>query len=397
MDTTYCPVCGTENPNHAPHCASCGVNLQETNPERAPVHRQAIAIMLAPVALLLLAGQFLDFFAWSAFRLRAGLDGMLFSDDGLGKLWWLGLFSLASGCCAALLTGRDLGREARLAALGAWLVLLGAWGYSAEFGGLFTGTITMFRLGFSFSIPSLFALLLSAGMLFGGLQSGASLGGALRERVKNEARCPYCDATRAARPVALVCPHCKSALARGKIRWGWVWTGAALSVGLYAATLQFAGAPLNFYYRCELNDQGDECLRARVEYRKAAQAEGENPWGRIQDRKLGSDEPGYFVLFHTWRYALYLAPCFFVLPFLLGMRLRRGALATAGVVGPLSSAGAILCALFAFDFGAFEGALLYSLRYHVLDALIWSLAGSLGAVMGSRFGASPVQQLDEER
>ena len=396
MDTLYCPVCGAENPSEAPHCATCGVNLREEAREPPPLRWRVAGALLGAGVIVVLGAQFVPGLAWAGFRVRAGLEGMLFSDDGLGRLWWLALASLAGGLLAGALTGRRVAREARLAALGVWLVQLGAWAYQAELEGLFTGTITLLRSGFTFSLPSILAVLLAAGMLFGGFTAGASLGLFARERLSHQARCPACDGTLRTRPPLRVCPHCRGALARGKVRWGWVWSGAALSVGLYAGMLHFGGAPLQFYYRCELADQGDDCLAARVEYRKANQTGGENPWGLIQDRKPGSDEPGYFVLFHTWRYALYIAPCFFLLPLLLGLRLRRGALASAGLVAPLASVGAILCALFVFDFGSFEGALLYSLRYHVLDALLWSLAGSVGAAVGYRFGDSPTQHLRED-
>lgn len=396
MDTSYCPICGTENPTSAAHCSSCGVDLYtEGRAELAPLRPGALATIAGAGALFVALTQWVDGLSSLAFRVRGGVPGMLFSDDGLGRLWWPSLVGLLAALGATLYTGRRLRREAALAGLVIGLAQVLLWGYAAGFSSLWGSTVNVFRGGFTLVLPSAMFLSVGIGLAALGPITGAALGSALRTGLLKRARCPHCDAEITG-PTPLVCPHCRAALARGKVRWGWAYGGAAATVALYAALLQFGGAPLQFYYRCALDDQGDNCITARVEYRKAAQAEGDNPWGLIQDkRSRGSDNPGYFVMFHTWRYALYPAGVFFLVPFVLALRLRRGALPTAGMAVPLAWLGATLTALFAFDFGSFEGALLYSLREHMLDLLVWGLAGSLGAAFGYRFSASPARTLSE--
>jgi hypothetical protein len=75
---------------------------------------------------------------------------------------------------------------------------------------------------------------------------------------------------------------------------------------------------------------------------------------------------------------------FFFAPLLLGWRLRRGALATAGAAIPLGWFAATVVAFVPFGLAGFEGAFVESLRFHLLAAVLWGVAGAAGAFIGNR-------------
>jgi hypothetical protein len=402
MDINYCSLCGHENDPSAEICAKCSVDLSPNaaNRPQTPVQGKPLLIAFGVCALVMLAAHFVEALEGFAFQWQAPETinegtNMLVSLDSLSELVWPALLWFVGGAAMAFLARRAMPREGLYLGAGLAALQFLLWVYAANFkvGLLFSATLQIMRLGVSMALPSFLFAMLGLALVFLAPMAGAALGGALIERSSGQTRCPYCDVNLPTNPLPLACKYCHAPVPQPRLRWGWAWAGVALTALVFSLTLKLAGPMAGFYYRCNFTDTGESCTTAKQSFGEARKLGADNPWVRITDSS--NKEDGFFVMYHTWKYTFYMALPFFIAPFLLAFFLQKGALPTAGMCIPFSWLVCMLLALLYFDLGSFEGSFFYSLRLHIVAFFVWGLAGTLGAMMGYRFGYSPAKAMME--
>jgi hypothetical protein len=432
MSTQFCPACGAESPSERETCPSCGASLAADEQalgaaRRAPFRWPTAALCFAIIAVPLALSQLVPALQPLAFQPRVELrprDGLPLLDrdqqllrelaadlsstqeqlllrilggdvvrapvarGGLARLAWPLLFFAAGGLAAALVFRRRAFREVAVAAGAAALLQLALWAHGLDWrlGLLAADTLWIVTPQSVNALPSgLGALVLLSGFWLAAV--GAATGAVgLLERTTGRATCRSCGERFAARPMPAACPHCRLPIDRGRIRWRWVAAGTAGTTCVFALVLGLAGPALGFWDRCSSDELSATCRQARREVR-AAQPGGTS-WRVFQQQAggMGRERLYEVVVFHPWKYVLWTALAFVPAPLLLGWRLRRAALATAGAAVPAGWLAAMLTALLFFGFGGFQGAFFESFRIHMLALLAWGIAGAAGAYAGFRLG-----------
>lgn len=437
MATQFCPACGREAPDDRTTCPVCGANLSADEQasaaaRTAPFRWPTVGLCLAAIAVPLLLSHLVPALRPLAFRPQPELfarGGMPLSDrdaqslaelsrelsmpqaelfarvalqvdidrgpvarGGLARLAWPALFFAAGGLVAALAFRRRAFREVAVAAGVAAALQLVLWAHGLEWrlGLLGADTLWIVTPQSINAMPSGLgaAVLLSAFWLLAvGSATGAA--GAL-ERATGQATCPTCGERFGARPMPAACPHCRVTVDRGRVRWRWVAAGVAGTTFVFSLLLGLGGPALGFWDRCSSDELSETCRQARREVRGAEP--GGTSWRVFQQQAGdGGRERRYeVVVFHPWKYVLWTAAAFFPAPFLLGWRLRRAALATAGITVPCGWFAAMLTALLFFGLGGFQGAFFESFRIHLLALLAWGIVGAAGAYAGTQLGGPAV-------
>ncbi|MCA9519531.1 MAG: zinc ribbon domain-containing protein [Myxococcales bacterium] len=343
---------------------------------------------------------------------------ILLSRDGVGRTLWAALWFALVGLFGTLVFRRRIGRELGLAVFFSVILQAVFWlrmsGFSV--GSAFGSQLMIIKGDFlkgdfvsTIAAPSLFFVFCVAIMQFVAAQSMSALATAVIERVRRKDNCLHCGEDYPNNPTPPACPHCRVMVRQPTYQWSWVFVVALATAWLFSLGLKYGGSPLKFYYHCAESKQtklSATCQEAIGLYNTSVRADKEYMAGRrkradvpyhlfIGRSKQGDSWKRSFVLVHPWKYIAFLAPLFMIGPFLLGWRLRGGALQSAGLAIPVNWLAATIVAFLFFGFAGYEGAFVAAMRMHMLALLGWGVAGFVGALIGYRLGSSARMAADE--